>query len=111
MAYSGGMYTVIETQAFIRTAAKIWDDKEREQFISWLANNPDAGNVIPGSGGLRKVRWSRQGMGKRGGARAIYYNVLDDGVIWLVVAYAKAEYDNLPTHVLNQLREAIENGN
>lgn len=105
------MYTVIETQAFIRTAAKIWDDEEREQFISWLANNPDAGNVIPGSGGLRKVRWSRQGMGKRGGARVIYYNVLDDGVIWLVVAYAKAEYDNLPTHVLNQLREAIENGN
>ncbi|RQR44868.1 transcriptional regulator [Burkholderia sp. Bp9126] len=104
------MYTIIEAPTFIRTAERIWHNSEREEFIGWLANNPLAGDVIPGTGGLRKVRWSRSGSGKRGGARAIYYNVLDDGVIWLIVAYAKAEYDNLPTHILNQLREVIDNG-
>ncbi|AOJ10011.1 transcriptional regulator [Burkholderia mayonis] len=104
------MYTIIEVPTFIRTAERIWRDNEREEFIVWLANNPLAGDVIPGTGGLRKVRWGRSGSGKRGGARAIYYNVLDNGVIWLIVAYAKAEYDNLPTHILNQLREVIDNG-
>lgn len=102
------MYTVIETQAFIRTSGQIWRDSEREDFIVWLANNPLSGDVIPGTGGLRKVRWSRSGMGKRGGARAIYYNVLEDGEIWLIVAYAKADAENIPAHILNQLREAIE---
>lgn len=104
------MYTVIEVPSFIRTAERVWRDNEREEFIVWISNNPLAGDVIPGTGGLRKVRWGRAGSGKRGGARAIYYNVLDNGEIWLIVAYAKAEYDNLPTHILNQLREAIDNG-
>lgn len=104
------MYTVIETQAFIRTSEKVWSDAERVEFIVWLASNPLAGDVIPGTGGLRKVRWSRKGIGKRGGARAIYYNLLDIGEIWLIVAYAKADLENMPTHILNQLREAIDDG-
>ena len=73
-------------------------------------DRPLAGDVIPGSGGLRKIRWSRAGMGKRGGARVIYYNMLDDGVIWLLIAYTKAKFDNLPTSFLNQLREEIDRG-
>lgn len=63
------MRTVIETEIFKRYADNIWSDPEREEFITWIATNPLAGDVIPGSGGLRKVRWSRPGMGKRGGAR------------------------------------------
>ncbi|MDR5809289.1 transcriptional regulator [Caballeronia sp. LZ019] len=102
------MYTIIETKVFQRYADEIWSDAERAEFITWLANNPMAGDVIPGTGGLRKVRWSRPGMGKRGGARVIYYNVLDEGVIWLLIAYTKAKFDNLPSSFLNQLREGIE---
>jgi hypothetical protein len=64
--------------------------------------------LIPGSGGLRKVRWSRAGMAKRGGARVVYYNMLDNGQIWLLIAYTKARFDNLLAAFLNQLREEIE---
>ena len=73
--------TVAETDGFIRYASSIWSDDERADFVTWIANNPLAGNVIRGSGGLRKVRYSRRGMGKRGGARVVHYNVLDDGEI------------------------------
>ena len=70
------MYTIIETPTFQKHAADIWQDDELEAFIAWIAENPLAGDVIPGASGLRKVRWSRSGMGKRGGARVIYYNML-----------------------------------
>ena len=70
------VYTVIETPIFQKYAAEIWQDDEREEFIAWIAGHPEAGEVIQGTGGLRKVRWSRQGMGKRGGARVIYVNRL-----------------------------------
>jgi hypothetical protein len=76
----------------------------------WIAENPLTGDVIPGTHGLRKVRWSRSGMGKRGGARVIYYNLLDDGCIWLLIAYTKAKFDNLPVDFLNQLKEAVNRG-
>jgi hypothetical protein len=104
------MYTVIETDVFVRAAAQVWTDAERVAFIDWLAANPDAGDVIPGSGGCRKVRWTRPGMGKRGGARVIYFNRLENGEIWLLMVYVKAKFDNLPAPFLNQLRETIENG-
>lgn len=104
------MYTVIETHTFNRYASQIWQENERQAFITWIAENPLSGDVIPGTHGLRKVRWSRSGMGKRGGARVIYYNVLEDGCIWLLIAYTKAKFDNLPTEFLNQLKEAITHG-
>ncbi len=53
--------TVAETAVFVRYAAEVWSDAEREAFISWIAANPNAGDVIPSSGGCRKVRWGRQG--------------------------------------------------
>jgi hypothetical protein len=59
-----------------------------------------------GTGGLRKVRYTRQGTGKRGGARIIYFNVLDDGEIWLLIVYSKAKFDNLPIAFLKQLKAA-----
>ena len=107
LPYSSIMHTIIETEIFKRYADSIWSDGERQQFITWLAANPLAGDVIPGSGGLRKVRWSRSGMGKRGGTRIIYYNALSEGYIWLLIAYTKAKFDNLPTAFLNQLKEEI----
>ncbi|UVJ43497.1 transcriptional regulator [Pseudomonas sp. LS1212] len=104
------MYTIIETEIFKRYAEAIWSDGERQEFITWPASNPLAGDVIPGTGGLRKVRWSRAGIGKRGGTRVIYYNTLSEGCIWLLIAYTKAKFDNLPSAFLSQLKEEISNG-
>jgi len=104
------MRTVTETPTFQRYAASVWSDSEREEFICWIAANPLAGDVIPGSGGLRKVRWGRSGMGKRGGARVVYYNENADEFILLLIVYAKAKFDNLPVEFLNQLKEAFNHG-
>lgn len=103
------MHTVAETDIFQRYASQIWTDTERTEFINWIAGNPQAGDVIPGSGGCRKVRWGRAGMGKRGGARVIFYNVLD-GRIWLLIVYAKAKFDNLPADFLAKLKTEVEHG-
>jgi hypothetical protein len=65
------LITVVELAAFLRAAAKVWSDDERSEFVDYVAANPEAGDVIPETGGLRKVRWGRQGMGKRGGVRVI----------------------------------------
>jgi hypothetical protein len=104
------MFTVIETPIFQHYAADVWTDTEREAFIVWLAANPEAGDVIPGTGDLRKVRWKRAGMGKRGGTRVIYFNRLDNGVIWLLIVYAKAKFDNLPAVFLKRLKEELIDG-
>ena len=68
------------------------------------------GDVIPHTQGLRKVRWARQGTGKQGGSRVIYFNRLSNGEIWLLIVYSKAKFDNLPLSVLQQLREELNNG-
>jgi hypothetical protein len=102
------VYSVIETEIFTTDAKAIWSEDEREAFIDWIAENPLAGEVIPGSGGCRKVRWSRAGMGKRGGVRVIYFNRLSKGEIWLLVIYAKSVRGNIPAPLLKTLKEAIE---
>jgi hypothetical protein len=102
------MFTVIETSVFIKYSKEVWTDEERIEFITWIANNPLAGDVIPRTGGCRKVRWVRQGAGKRGGARVIYYNQLEKGNIGLLIVYAKAKFDNLPSEFLEQLRKEFE---
>jgi hypothetical protein len=103
------MYTIVETPVFQRYAKEIWSDDELTEFKVWLANNALSGDVIPGTGGMRKVRWSRSGMGKRGGARVIYFNLLADGVIALFIVYTKTKFDNLPTTFLLQLKKEFEN--
>jgi mRNA-degrading endonuclease RelE of RelBE toxin-antitoxin system len=102
------MYTIIETPTFQEDARRIWSEQERGAFCAWLAANPEVGDVIPGSGGCRKVRWSIAGRGKRGGARIIYYNRLAIGEIWLLVIYTKSVTGNIPAHILKSIREAIE---
>ena len=100
--------TVAQTPVFQKHAAKIWSDDELDQFVNWIALNPLAGDVIPGSGGIRKVRWAASGRGKRGGARVIYFNVMKQGTIWLLIAYTKAKFDNLPLNILKGLKNEIE---
>jgi hypothetical protein len=102
------VFTVIESPIFIEWAGKVWSDAERTEFIDWIADNAMAGDVIPGAGSLRKVRWARQGMGKRGGARVIYFNRLASGEIVLLMVYSKAKFDNLRPEFLLQLKERFD---
>jgi hypothetical protein len=78
-------------------------------FCAWLATNPEAGKVIPKSGGCHKIRWSIAGTGKRGGTRIIYFNRLPNEEIWLLVIYSKSVKGNIPAHILKAIREVIEN--
>lgn len=107
MPYTCAVRTVAETPIFIKYAADVWTDAERDAFICWIAGNPEAGDVIPGSGGCRKVRWSTSGTGKRGGSRVIYF-LERDHTIWLLIAYKKAKYDNLPAEFISELRKGVE---
>ncbi|MDR3054933.1 MAG: type II toxin-antitoxin system RelE/ParE family toxin [Zoogloeaceae bacterium] len=102
------LLTVIETPVFLRYAADVWGDDEREAFVSWIAENPLAGDVIPGATPLRKVRWGRPGIGKRGGVRVIYFTTLADGTVSLLVVYPKSKTDNLSPAFLRQLRAIAE---
>ncbi len=102
------MLTIIETSQFVVYAKNLWTDDERTEFINWIALNSESGDVIPGSGGCRKVRWSRAGMGKRGGARVIYFNRLSEEEIVLLIVYAKAKFDNLPAEFLKKLKEVFD---
>lgn len=102
------MLTLVETPTFVAAAAEFWTEDERLEFLAWLAANPDAGLVIPGSGGCRKIRWSRRGIGKRGGVRVIYFLRLADGEIWLLLMYSKSVQDNIPSYLLKSIRVEIE---
>lgn len=102
------MYTVTETQEFQAQARKVWSDDELYAFIDWIAENPLAGDVIPGADGARKVRWTAQGKGKRGGARVIYFNMLDDGVIVLLAVYVKSEQENMTAKAVKGAKHGYE---
>lgn len=101
------MLTVVETPIFRRQADEVWDDDERELFIDWIALRPDAGVVIPGASGLRKVRWRRGGKGRRGGVRVIYLRRPLEGRVILLSAYAKSERDDLSEAFLNELARRL----
>ncbi len=87
--------TVAETQFFLRAAEKIWSEEERAELVDFVAHNPEAGDVIPGTGGVRKLRWARSGSGKRGGARVVYFYYRPDCPLYLLLAYAKAQASDL----------------
>jgi len=89
------MRTVIETPTFKKQADKIWSEDERLDFITWLSKNPLAGHVIPGADGARKVRWTVSGSGKRGGVRVIYFNLSEQGLIYLITIYQKTVQENI----------------
>ena len=93
--YNRPVRTVIETPTFKRQADAYWVADERLAFFAWLAANPEAGDVIPGADGARKVRWSLPGSGKRSGVRVIYFNETEDGTLLLVMMYAKAQRENV----------------
>ena len=87
--------TVAETPLFFRQALDVWDYLEREAFIEFIAQNPEEGDLIPETGGVRKIRWTRPGSGKRGGARVIYFYHSSNRPLYLLMIYAKARQENL----------------
>ena len=101
------MRTVAETPVFIRYAADVWTDAERMAFIHWIAANPESGDVIQGSGGCRKVRWSMTGRGKRGGVRVIYF-LEREHTVWLLIVYKKASHDSPSAEFISALRKGVE---
>ena len=104
-AYKGTMFTFIESSIFSRELANYLDDDEYGDLQQYLINYPEAGDIIPGSGGVRKLRWQRRGMGKRGGIRIIYYVVKKRYELWMLTLYAKSVHDNIPAHIVRAMKE------
>jgi hypothetical protein len=101
------MLTVIETPLFTKLWPDYWSPEEHAEFAAFLSADPTSGDVIQGSGGCRKVRWSRSGMGKRGGVRVIYFNQLSDGRIVLLLIYAKNSLDDISASVLRAITKEL----
>lgn len=104
------MFTFIESAVFQRLCALYLDDNEYAELQQFMMERPEGGQVVPGSGGVRKLRWKREGMGKRGGLRVIYYVRYQPNEFWMLTLYAKAKQDNVPARILKQLKEAFEHG-
>lgn len=102
------MFTFIELEPFVRVRAQLLDDDEFARLQLHLIAQPEAGNVIPGSDGCRKLRWALAGRGKRGGARIVYFLRLRADEIVLVTMYAKNVRDNIEPKLLRDLRRAYE---
>jgi len=104
------VYSFIETRLFTRLVSEYLSDDEYRELQKALVANPDAGDVVPGSGGVRKLRWRAPGRGKRGGYRVIYFARVAQGVIWMLTMYPKNVAENIPAHVLRQIRKEVEDG-
>lgn len=101
------MYTICETSIFSKYYADYWTEQEYSEFKVFLAAQPDAGDVEPETGGIRKIRWGAGKSGKRGGVRVIYYNRLPNGQIWLLTIYGKSMVEQLDKRVLRLLVEKL----
>ncbi len=104
------MFTFVESSAFERVCPVYLDDSEYAQLQQFMMQHPDAGQVVPGSGGVRKLRWARAGMGKRGGLRVIHYVRYEPNEFWMLAIYAKSRLGDVPAHILKQLLEAFRDG-
>jgi hypothetical protein len=96
--------TVVETVRFLKDVKAMMSDSEREELVAFVGANPEAGEIIPESGGVRKIRWALRGRGKRGGARAIYYYHDERLPVFLLAAYAKNEKANLSMAERNAMK-------
>ncbi len=108
MPYNGTM-EFIETSLFTRL---IYDYLSEEEYLGlqiYLLRYPDSGNIVRGSGGVRKLRWAAKGKGKSGGVRIIYFWKVSEDEIWLLTIYGKGEQDTIAAHILKQIAEEIKN--
>ena len=104
------MLEFIETPFFTKAVLHYLTDDEYAKLQGHMNANPETGAVVPGSGGVRKLRWGLTGRGKRGGLRVIYYLRRKQGQIWMLTLYGKNAQENVPAHLLKQMKEAIDYG-
>jgi hypothetical protein len=102
------VFSFVETRLFTRIVSDYFSEEEYATLQLALAADPDLGSVIPGSGGVRKLRWAQPGRGKRGGVRVIYYVKREDGVIWMLTIYAKNEAEDIPAGILQRIKREID---
>lgn len=101
------MQTVAELPEYLKKAKRLLPEKEREYIVYYLAEHPKAGVLMQGTGGRRKLRWARQGTGKSGGVRIIYYYHDDRMPLYLLTLFGKGEKDNLSRAERNQLAKLV----
>ena len=102
------MISFVETRLFTRLVQEYLPDEEYVQLQQALIADPELGAVIAGSGGIRKMRWSVAGRGKRGGLRVIYFLRLRHGQIWMLTLYPKNVAESIPAHILKQIKDEID---
>ena len=104
------MFSFIETGLFTRLVQEYLSDDEYFRLQRRLMRDPEAGAVVRGSGGVRKLRWAAAGRGKRGGYRVIYFVRRTNSIIWMLTIYPKNVADSIPAQVLKKIRKEIEDG-
>lgn len=102
------MQTIAETTEYLRRAEKLLGDDERRDVVSYLATHPRAGDLMEGTGGVRKLRWARGGRGKSAGVRVVYYVHSELMPLYLLTVFAKNERANLSKAERNELAELVE---
>ena len=102
------MISFVETKLFTRLVQEYLSDDDYSKLQQALLADPEAGAIIPGSGGVRKLRWGVAGRGKRGGIRVIYFLRTAQGQIWMLTLYAENVTENIPASVLKQIRDEID---
>ena len=100
----------IETSIFTKLLPDYLTDEDYRGLQNYLLQHPDSGDLIRGSGGVRKVRWAIEGRGKRSGIRAIYYWKKSHSEIWMLTLYSKSEQVSISGHQLRKIAEVINNG-
>jgi hypothetical protein len=102
------MFTVVETLVFQKQWPLYWSEEERGEFSAYISEFPNSGDVVPQSGGIRKVRWRRAGTGKSGGVRVIYFTRTAEEEVVLLLIYAKSKTDSITGPKLKEIRRVIE---
>jgi hypothetical protein len=100
---------IIETSTFTKLVYTYLTDDEYLGLQSYLLKYPEQGKVVPGAGGVRKLRWSAAGKGKRGGVRVIYFFKKRDDEIWMLTIYDKSETTTIPAHILRRVAVEVKN--
>ena len=101
------MHTVVELPEYFRRAERLLSERARTDLVDYLATHPKAGVIMQGTGGIRKLRWAREGMGKRGGVRVIYYYHDEHMPLYLLTIFGKGEKDNLTKAEQNALQRLV----
>ena len=99
---------VVETERFLKDVEPLLSDEERERLVAFMGANPEAGKILPETGGVRKVRWALAGRGKRGGARVIYYYHSERLPLFLLTAYPKNEKADLSKAERNAMKRLVQ---